>query len=122
MVTREYCQDSERFPRGPVELVIDACAVRRRAQNQFAAAIPNVASTTTPSFQRTVVSSKPVKTSATTANAMPPDNRKAASPGLFRRKAGKAAATAPYMNRRATAAKLHSTENPQGPKRLSATL
>src|SRR6267154_2073367 len=87
-----YCHDSAQFP-----------TPLRRAQNQFAAAIPKVASTTIPSRHRTVVSSNPVKARAPTANAVPPGNRKAAPPGLFRRNAGNAAATAPYINSRATA-------------------
>src|SRR6266481_1102650 len=74
-----------------------------RAQNKFAPASANVARTTTPSPHRTVVSSRPVKASATTANAVPPGDRNVAPPGFFRRNAGNAAATAPYINNRATA-------------------
>src|ERR1700746_1342133 len=78
-------------------------AFRPLAQNQFAAAIPNVTSTTANSPHRAVVSSKPVKTRATAADAVPPGHRKAVPPGFFRRNAGKAAATAPSINSRATA-------------------
>src|ERR1700740_2830540 len=78
-------------------------AFRPLAQNQFAAAIPNVTSTTANSPHRAVVSSNPVKIRATAANAVPPGNRKAAPPDFFRRTAGNAAATAPYINSLATA-------------------
>lgn len=56
-----------------------------------------------PSRHRTAVSSKAVKARANTANAVPHGNRKPAPPVFLRRKAGNAAATAPYMNSRATA-------------------